>query len=262
MRIGCELRRRAVLPAVQRFVWSVRWTGWVGRGCVPTMGLVLGPWPVLSPASVLPGSQTPLSPAAAAPAGAVKPQLLSDVRAELLLTLSFRPYVFCFLLFRLLNPTKSKKANHIHLFFVSCTKALKGLAYLIFSLLFIFILKYWAVFYPTVFTYQLTKPVFSLFLLLPYNLLHLEKQLYRAFFQTEVFHCSQELKCSPKPDVDRGSGFVSANTLLSFPSCWRYWWCYSLGACCVNAHSWSSPQICIISSFPCLGTILFSFSYQ
>lgn len=83
------------------------------------------------------------------------------------------------------------------------TKALKDVAYLIFSLLFVFfILKYRAVFYTTVLAHQLTKPVFSLFLLLAYNLFNLEKQTFRGVFLTEVFHYSQELKRSMKPRVD------------------------------------------------------------
>lgn len=104
-------------------------------------------------------------------------------RSLSILTHSLHRFMFCFLLFRLLNSTESKKANHIHLFFISCTKALKDVAYLIFSLLFVFfILKYWAVFYTTVLAYQLTKPVFSLFLLLAYNLLNLEKQIFLGHF--------------------------------------------------------------------------------
>jgi len=65
-----------------------------------------------------------------------------------------------------------------------------------------FILKYSAVFYTTVLMCQLTKLVFSLFLLLAYNLLHLEKQIFWGGFLTEVLHSSQELKCSVIPGMD------------------------------------------------------------
>lgn len=124
----------------------------------------------------------------------------------IILTHSFHRLKFCFLLFKLLYSTKSKKANHIHLFFISCTKALKDVAYLIFSLLFVFfILKHWAVFYTTVLMYQLTKTVFPLFLLSVYNLLNLEKQIsWGVFFFIKLNSSitSQESKCSVKPSMD------------------------------------------------------------